>query len=119
MNNKSKIRRSTISVVLGKGKGKVISYKDIMEARVTYTAKDIIKSKGKHGRKRKNIMLKADIEVEPEVVYTAEKVITGKKKCGRKRKRAIQEVDKPELELELELEQEVAQTIEEPEQEVA
>jgi hypothetical protein len=119
MNNESKVRRSTTSVVLGKGKGKVMSYEDIVEARATRAAKDAIKGKGKRGRKRKSTALEADAEAEPEVAHAAEEVITGKKKRGRKRKRAVQEADEPEPEPEPEPEQEVAQTIEEPEQEVA
>jgi hypothetical protein len=65
MNNEAKVRRSTKSVVLGKGKGKVMSYEDIEEARATRIAKDAMKGKGKRGRKRKSAVQEAD-EPEPE-----------------------------------------------------
>jgi hypothetical protein len=106
INSEAKVRRSTKSVVLGKGKAKVMSYKDIEEARATRAAKDAMKGKGKRGRKRKSAALEAgelEAEAEPEVAHAAEKVITGK------RKRAVQEADEPEPE------QEVAQTIDAPE----
>jgi len=45
MNNEAKVRRSTKSVVLGKGQAKVMSYKDIKEARATRAAKDAIKAR--------------------------------------------------------------------------
>ncbi|KAL5330457.1 hypothetical protein ACEPPN_003985 [Leptodophora sp. 'Broadleaf-Isolate-01'] len=63
MNNEAKVRRSTKSVVLGKGKAKVMSYEDTEEARATRVAKDAMKGKGKRGRKRKSVVLEAD---EPE-----------------------------------------------------
>jgi hypothetical protein len=117
INNETKIRRSTKAVVLGKGEAKVISYKDIKEARVTRTAKDTIKSKGKRGRKRKNTALEADepdaeAEAEPKITHATKEIITGKRKRGRKRKSAVPEAGEPEPELELEPEPEVAQTIE-------
>jgi hypothetical protein len=71
MNNEAKVRRSTRSVVLGKAK--VMSYEDIEEAQAKRAAKDVIKGKGKHGRKRKSAALEADEpeadepEPEPEV----------------------------------------------------
>jgi hypothetical protein len=81
-------------------------------------AKDATKGKGKRGRKRKSIMLKADEpesnpEAEPEVGHTAKEVIIGKRKRGRKHKGAVQEVSVPESE------QEVAQMVKMPEREVA
>jgi hypothetical protein len=66
MNNEAKVRRSTKSV----GKAKVMSFEDIEEARATRAAKEVIKGKGKHGRKRKSAALEADEpepELEPEV----------------------------------------------------
>jgi hypothetical protein len=98
MNNEAKVRRSTKSVVLGKGKAKVMSYKDIKEARATRAAKDAIKGKGKRSRTRKSTALEADkpdVEAELEVAHAAKEVITGKKKRGRKPKSVVQEVDKP------------------------
>jgi hypothetical protein len=91
MNNEAKTRRSTKSVVLGKGKGKVISYEDIEEARAKRTKKDTIKGKGRRSRKRKITAIEADKpdtepDTEPEAAYTAKEDITGKKKRGRKRK---------------------------------
>ncbi len=53
MNNEAKVRRSTKSVVLGKAK--VMSYKDIEEARAKRAAKEqAAAGKGKRGRKRKS-----------------------------------------------------------------
>jgi hypothetical protein len=66
MNNEAKVRRSTRSLKLGPGK--VMSYKDLEEARVTRAAKEVIKSKskGKRGRKRKSNILELDkLELEP------------------------------------------------------
>ncbi|KAH9204300.1 hypothetical protein DL95DRAFT_430412 [Leptodontidium sp. 2 PMI_412] len=54
MNNEAKVRRSTKSVVLGKGKAKVMSYEDTEEARATRVAKHAMKAQ------------EAD-ELEPEV----------------------------------------------------
>ena len=105
MNNEAKTRRSTKSVVLGKGKGKVMSYEDIEEARAKRAEKDAMKGKGKRGRKRKNSAIEPDEpEAEPEAAYAAKEVTTGKKKRGRKRKSAVQDAE-PEPE------PEVAQTI--------
>ncbi|KFZ25298.1 hypothetical protein V502_00222 [Pseudogymnoascus sp. VKM F-4520 (FW-2644)] len=50
ISNEVKVRRSTRSIVLGKAK--VMSYEDIEEARAKRAAKEIIKGKGKRGRKR-------------------------------------------------------------------
>jgi hypothetical protein len=64
MNNKAKVRRSTRSDVLRKAK--VMSFKDIEVARAARAAKEVIKGKGKRGRKRKSAAWQAD-EPEPEV----------------------------------------------------
>ncbi|KAF4634577.1 hypothetical protein G7Y89_g3524 [Cudoniella acicularis] len=101
MNNEAKNRRSAKSVVLGKGKGKVMSYEDIEEARAKRAEKDAMKGKGKRGRKRKSAALEADepdAVTEPEVAHAAKEVITGKRKRGRKRKSAVQETDEPQPE---------------------
>ena len=64
MNNEAKVRQSTRSVVLGKAK--VMSFEDIEVARAARAAKEVIKGKGKRGRKRKSAAQEAD-ELEPEV----------------------------------------------------
>ena len=64
INNEAKVRRWTKSVVLGKAK--VISYKDIEEARATRAAKEVVKGKGKRGRKCKIAALEAG-DSEPEL----------------------------------------------------
>ena len=111
MNNEAKVRRSTRAVVLGKAK--VMSFEDIEVARAARAAKEVIKGKGKRGRKRKSATLEADepeteVEAVPEVAHAAKEVIMGKRKHGRKRKSAVQEANEPEPEPE----QEVVQTIE-------
>jgi hypothetical protein len=63
MNNEAKGRRSTRSVVLGKAK--VMSFEDIEVARAARAAKEVIKGKGKRGRKRKSAALEAE-EAETE-----------------------------------------------------
>ena len=60
--NEAKVRRSTRSVVLGKAK--VMSFEDIEVARAARAAKEVIKGKGKRGRKRKSAAVEAD---EPEL----------------------------------------------------
>ena len=105
MNNEAKVRRSTRSIILGKGKGKVISFEDIEVARAVRAAKEVMKGKGKRGRKRMSAALEAD-EPEPEVARAAKEVVKGSGKGGRKRKIAAQEAEEPELE--------VAQTIDTP-----
>jgi hypothetical protein len=115
INNEAKVRRSTKSVVLGKGKGKVMSYEDIVEARAKRAAKDAMKGKGKRGRKRRNTGSEADepeaeAEAEPEVAHTS-KGLSGKRKRNRKRKRAVQAADE-EPEPEPEPRPEVSHTIE-------
>jgi hypothetical protein len=93
-----------------------MSYEDIEEARATRAAKDVIKGKGKRGRKRKSIVQELDepepdeLEVEPEVAHAAEEVIAGKRKRRRNRKSVMQEEDVPGPGPEPE--QEVARTIE-------
>jgi hypothetical protein len=113
INNEAKVRRSTSSVVLGRGKGKVMSFEDIEVARAARAAKEVIKGKGKRGRKRKSAVLEADEPEldEPEVARATEEVINGRGKRGRKRKSAAPEADEPEVEAE----PEVARMIEAPE----
>jgi len=94
INDKAKTRRSTKSVVLGKGQGKVMSFEDIEEARRKRAEKDASKGKGKRGRKRKSTVIEA--EAEPEVAHPAKKMMTGKRKRGRKRQSAIRDTDEPE-----------------------
>jgi hypothetical protein len=125
MNNKAKTRRSTKSIVLGKGKAKVMSYKDIEEARAKRAEKNAMKGKGKRGRKRKSAAIEADepdtkAEAEPEAAHAEKEFITGKRKRGRKRRSALQDADEPEPapepgpapEPEPEPEPKVAQTLE-------
>ena len=57
MNSEAKVRQSTKLVVLVQAK--VMSYKDIEEARAKHAAKEAIKSKEKHDRKRKSAALEA------------------------------------------------------------
>ena len=109
MNNEAKVRRSTRSVVLGKAK--VMSFEDIEVARAARVAKDVVKGKGKRGRKRKSAALEPDeleteaeepeavAEAEPEVARAAKEAINGRGKRGRKRKSAAQEADEPEVAL--------------------
>ena len=123
INDEAKTRRSTKSVVLGKGQGKVMSFEDIEEAQRKRAEKDATKGRGKRGRKRKGTVVEADepdteAEVEPQAAPATKEVTIGKRKRGRKRRRALQDADKLELasELgpapELEPEPEVAQTLE-------
>ena len=49
INNEAKVRRSTRSVVLGKAK--VMSFEDMKAARIARATKEVIKGKGKRGRK--------------------------------------------------------------------
>jgi len=71
MNSEAKVRQSTKSVILGKAK--VMSYKDIGEARAKRAAKEIIKGKGKYGRKRKSAALEEpEPEPDPEVAWMIE-----------------------------------------------
>ena len=60
MNDESKVRRSTTSVVLGKAK--VMSYEDLEEARAKRAKKEAAKEakgKGKRGRKAKSAVSEA------------------------------------------------------------
>jgi hypothetical protein len=60
VNNETKVRRSTKSVVLGKAK--VMSYEDLEEARAKRAAKEqVTASTGGRGRKRKNQAPEADV----------------------------------------------------------
>jgi hypothetical protein len=107
MNNEAKVRRSIKSVILKKAK--IISYKDIEEARVKRAVRDAAKGKGKCNQKCKSTTQEADeseAEAESEVAHAAKEVIMGKRKHGRKRKSAVQEAVEPEPA------QEVARTIE-------
>lgn len=81
MNNKGKVCRSTKSLVLGKAK--VISYRELEEARAKRAAKNAAKAKGKgkRGQKPKS--------AAPE----AEEATAGKVKSGRKRKSAAPDTD--------------------------
>jgi hypothetical protein len=113
MNNKAKVRRSTQSLILGKAK--VMSFEDIEVAQAARAAKEVIKGKRKHGRKRKSTKIEADDpkpdaepDSEPEVARATEEVINGRGKRRRKRKSDTPEADEPEAE------PEVARTIEAP-----
>ena len=100
MNNEAKVRRSTKSVILRKAK--VINFEDIEVVRATRAAKEVIKGKGKRGRKRKSAALEADeleTEAEPEVVRAAKEAINGRGKRGQKRKSATLEAGEPEPEV--------------------
>ncbi|KFZ12567.1 hypothetical protein V501_04152 [Pseudogymnoascus sp. VKM F-4519 (FW-2642)] len=96
--NESKVRRSTKSTVVGKAK--VMSYEDIVKARADRAVRDIIKVKGKRGRKRKAVEAGGQ-ELEPEVAHAAKEVKNGKGKRRQKRKSAVPEADEPEPEPEL------------------
>jgi len=107
MNNEAKVRRSTKSLVLGQGQGKVMSFEDIEEARAARAVKDA-KVKGKRGRKRKSDALEVgepepELEAEPdsgpEVARAAKEVIKGKGKRSQKRKSAAQEAEELEPEV--------------------
>jgi len=95
----------------------VISFKDIEVARAARAAKEVIKGKGKRGRKRKSTIIEVDnleldvkldlkLDLELKVARATEEVINGKGKRRRKRKSVTLEAN------ELELELEVARTIE-------
>ncbi|KAH8587508.1 hypothetical protein B0O99DRAFT_396786 [Bisporella sp. PMI_857] len=59
-------------------------------------SQEVIKGKGKCGRKRKSAALEAD-EQEPKVACVAKDAMNDKGKRGQKRKSAAQEVDEPEM----------------------
>jgi hypothetical protein len=87
-----------------------MSLEDIEVARAARATKEIIKGKGKHGRKRKSAALEAyelEIEAKPEVACAAKEAINN----SRNRESAAQEAD----ELELEPEPEMARMIKAPE----
>ena len=108
LNNQAKVRRSTKSVILARGEGKVMSFEDIVAARAARDEKQAIKDKKKRGRKRKNAKLEADepeTEAEPKVTPAAKKAPDRKTKRGRTRKRAVQEAGEPEPEPEPEVAQ--------------
>ena len=96
MNNEAKVRRSTQLLVLGKAKV-MMSFEYIEVARAARAAKEVIKGKGKRGRKRKSTAIEAD-DPEP-VVRAAEEVINDRRKRGRKRKSSALEADEPEPEV--------------------
>jgi hypothetical protein len=89
----------------------VISFEDIEVARAARAAKEVVKGKGKRGRKRKSTVIEPDepepdepepdseADLEPEVARAAEEVINGRGKRGRKRKTATPEADEPEPEV--------------------
>jgi hypothetical protein len=103
INNEAKVRRSTQSTVLGKGQGKVMSFEDIEAARAARAAKDIVKGKGKRGRKRKSDQGKpepepepeTEPELEPEMVRAAKKVRNSTRRHTPK-STSIAEADLPE-----------------------
>ncbi|KAG4434274.1 hypothetical protein IFR05_010239 [Cadophora sp. M221] len=75
-------------------------FEDIEVAHAACAAKEVIKGKGKRGRKRKNAVLEADdpeTEEEPEVARTAKEAINDRGKRGWKRKGAAPEPE-PEVE---------------------
>ncbi|KAF4626168.1 hypothetical protein G7Y89_g11993 [Cudoniella acicularis] len=81
-----------------------MSFEDIEVARAARAAKEVIKGKGKRGRKRKSTIIEADNlepDLEAEVARAAEEVINGRRKRGRKRKRSALEADEPEPEVAL------------------
>jgi len=95
MNNEAQVRRSTRSVVLGKAK--VMSFEDLEVARAARAAKEVIKGKGKRGRKRKGTALEAEeVDPEPGLACAAKEAIKGRGRRGRNRKGAAQDADEPE-----------------------
>lgn len=74
INDEAKVRRSTKSVVLGTGR--IISYKDLKEARVKRAEKDAAKEakgKGKRGRKRKIVAPETEASQAELIEPTAKK----------------------------------------------
>ena len=72
INSEAKIRRATPSVVLGKGKAKVMSYEDLEEARATRAAKEkAIAERGKAKRGRKREVAKQELCVPEPVTQVA------------------------------------------------
>jgi hypothetical protein len=84
-----------------------MSFEDIVVARAASAAKDVIKDKGKRGRKRKSVAIELEepnadepeADSEPEVARVAKEAIKGQGKPGRKRKMAAQEAEEPEPEV--------------------
>jgi hypothetical protein len=118
INNEAKVRRSTKSVVLGKAK--VMSFEDIEVARAARSAKDIIKGKGKGGRKRKTTAPdeptpEPELAPEPETAHAAKQIKMSIGKRRRKRTTIVSEADKPEQEPEPMPVSELAQIITPPE----
>jgi hypothetical protein len=68
MNNEAKVRRLTKLVVLGKAK--VMGFKDIEAARAARATKEVIKTKGKRGRKRKSVAFTLEVTYAMEEVKT-------------------------------------------------
>jgi hypothetical protein len=92
MNNEAKVYRLTRLIVLGKAK--VMSFEDIEVAQAAHTAMDVIKGKGKRGRKHKSAALGPDEpEQKPEVARAAKEVIKGRGKHSQRRKSAAPEAD--------------------------
>ena len=99
INNEVKVRWLTKLFILKQAK--VMSFKDIEIAWVARTAKDVIKGKGKRGRKRKSIALEVNelkLEPELEVARAAKNVVKGRKR-RRQRKIAAQEAEESEPEV--------------------
>jgi hypothetical protein len=93
INNEAKVRRSTKSLVLanGKGEGKVMSYKDLVEARAKRVEKEAAqeaKGKSRRGRKPKG---------SPSELPEAEEGTAGTARRSRKRKRSTPEADEGPL----------------------
>jgi hypothetical protein len=64
INSEAKVRRATPSIVLGKGKAKVMSYEDLEEARAKRAAKDkAIAERGKAKRSHKREVTKQELRV--------------------------------------------------------
>jgi hypothetical protein len=109
INNEAKVRRSTKSLVLGKAK--VMSYKDLVEARAKRVVKEATraaKGKRKRGRKRKSSTLEVEEDTAEEDTVeedtaeedtaekdTAEENTAGAARRGRKRKSAALDVPAP------------------------
>ncbi|XTI91145.1 hypothetical protein V2W45_1242426, partial [Cenococcum geophilum] len=73
INNELKVRRLTRLVALGKAK--VISFKDLNEARAKRNAKEkAIISKGKRGYRRKSPALEVEAEAEAGLLIPKDKV---------------------------------------------
>ena len=66
INGEAKVRRATRSVVLGKGKAKVMSYEDLEEARAKRAAKEkAVAERGKATRGRKLEVTQQELGIEP------------------------------------------------------